>query len=1192
MNVEREVRFAVVMYGGVSLAIYINGVAQELLNMVRATAPKTAGGNEALINPNDDELSGSAGVYRKLGQYLEHDRKRLEWIDKPPTATAGKTSLDRVAGEQSDDPIFTRFVVDVISGTSAGGINGVFLAKALARNQKMDGLKKLWLKEGDLSKLLNDSESVADLSQYGLSVEEPQRSLLNSQRMYRKLLEALEQMAEDKPDSNEDSPLVGELDLFITTTDIEGIPLPIILADDVIYERRYRNVHHFRYAPIPRKTKAPNDPEEATPPASTSQARSRDDFKKEDDPFLAFAARCTSSFPFAFDAMCLRDIEAVMKRYPRYKGDDPDNLSDDPKRQTRWDHFFSDYLRLGLFDLDKKARKRKVTGLPPDARDKIKGATDTLRSAFRDRAFGDGGYLDNKPFSYATSMLMRRYSNCVVDRKLLYIEPTPEHPELIPDNPKRPDFAENVRRAVLDLPRQETIREDIERLYDRNEMLGRTGTFAKSVDTDVTLINEKKPPLSHDDFGAADLRDMINLYGVSYGAYHRLKVEEIIDLLGDLITRALGYDPDSDAAEAIREIVAAWRNENYREIKQDGKHTENLFLLEFDIRYCLRRLMFLSRRVNQLAEVEKPGEPSVHAQGLLRAWLKHLIDSRESETDKAPLPPVMKNVDLKKAKRLGKWLGLSFKDSELADGPDKFPSDWVNHFREALNDIKRRLGNATIDARLAEETFLDPESGAAGKLRHTVGNLKLPWLDLEPVLSDNDEVKKGALKTIFQKNPPDTWESIARVFRDTLSDRSFASVKIFESSDVDPIDPAAAARLCLDHYCRNFVLYDLVTYPVQYGTGAGEANVVEVFRISPEDATALIHERKTNRQKLAGRTLMSFGAFLDQRWRKNDMLWGRLDGAERLITALLPGAADAAVREDLIKEAHMAILREEVKEEDLISICRLLSDALAHCDASSEQGRKLRMFVDNLLAGKEFPFAMNAALRQCLEKPEDIWRYYKDHFEVNRQLDPEDALRLISRTTTITGKMLEGLAQGYRSVPGKRIAAWITRLGATFWNMIAVAVPQSFGNLFFRHWLGLLYLFAFLTILVGVFINERVKIAGWEALGIVIALHVLVAGLGSYISGRKTFGRAIFIGIVLSLLTLIVLGGAYIAEHFPKLSKPAERNLLVIVAVALLLAVGLPQFVKRIWKWIKSKRQKSMGAPSSSAPANPAPEGP
>jgi hypothetical protein len=34
----QEVRFAVVMYGGVSLAIYINGIAQELLRLVRSTA--------------------------------------------------------------------------------------------------------------------------------------------------------------------------------------------------------------------------------------------------------------------------------------------------------------------------------------------------------------------------------------------------------------------------------------------------------------------------------------------------------------------------------------------------------------------------------------------------------------------------------------------------------------------------------------------------------------------------------------------------------------------------------------------------------------------------------------------------------------------------------------------------------------------------------------------------------------------------------------------------------------------------------------------------------------------------------------------------------------------------------------------------------------------------------------------------
>jgi len=35
----QEIRFATVLYGGSSLAVYMNGVAQELLRLVRSTAP-------------------------------------------------------------------------------------------------------------------------------------------------------------------------------------------------------------------------------------------------------------------------------------------------------------------------------------------------------------------------------------------------------------------------------------------------------------------------------------------------------------------------------------------------------------------------------------------------------------------------------------------------------------------------------------------------------------------------------------------------------------------------------------------------------------------------------------------------------------------------------------------------------------------------------------------------------------------------------------------------------------------------------------------------------------------------------------------------------------------------------------------------------------------------------------------------
>src|ERR1044072_2474280 len=127
----QEVRFAVVMYGGSSLAIYINGVAQELLRLVRAPAPEYTGTPDGRRSHlADEELRGSERVYRRLGRLLTR---------QGPIDDAGNSG-----------PIRTRFVVDILTGTSAGGINAVYLAKALANDQDMDELKKLCVTEGDI----------------------------------------------------------------------------------------------------------------------------------------------------------------------------------------------------------------------------------------------------------------------------------------------------------------------------------------------------------------------------------------------------------------------------------------------------------------------------------------------------------------------------------------------------------------------------------------------------------------------------------------------------------------------------------------------------------------------------------------------------------------------------------------------------------------------------------------------------------------------------------------------------------------------------------------------------------------------------------------------------------------------------------------------------------------------------------
>ena len=114
-----------------------------------------------------------------------------------------------------------------------------------------------------------------------LILQDPPASLLNSQRMYFELLKAFDSMEETGTSS---APFVDELDLFVTTTDLSGVTLPIRLSDGVVYERRHRNVLRFVYSNKD----------------VSSEAKDRNDFEEKFNPFLAYAARCTSAFPAAF----------------------------------------------------------------------------------------------------------------------------------------------------------------------------------------------------------------------------------------------------------------------------------------------------------------------------------------------------------------------------------------------------------------------------------------------------------------------------------------------------------------------------------------------------------------------------------------------------------------------------------------------------------------------------------------------------------------------------------------------------------------------------------------------------------------------------------------------------------------------------------------------------------------------------
>jgi predicted acylesterase/phospholipase RssA len=225
----REVRLGLVMYGGVSLAVYINGVAHELFRAVRGR-----------------------GVYRLI--------KRLTRSD---------------------------ISVDVLSGTSAGGINGIFLAYALCNQVEFGACAALWRKHGDIDRLLRPTDAPP----------EEYTSLLNSEGFYQpKLVEAFASMADNKSSQYpgpEDNTPVAELDLMVTGTDFNGRVYDTV--DDrgnIVQVKDHRTLFWLKHRDGRKQPFSPVDARDDAP-ADVGD-------KLETHQALAKLARITSCFPAAF----------------------------------------------------------------------------------------------------------------------------------------------------------------------------------------------------------------------------------------------------------------------------------------------------------------------------------------------------------------------------------------------------------------------------------------------------------------------------------------------------------------------------------------------------------------------------------------------------------------------------------------------------------------------------------------------------------------------------------------------------------------------------------------------------------------------------------------------------------------------------------------------------------------------------
>jgi len=241
------------MYGGVSLAVYMNGMAQELLALVRAAQARKV--LAAVTDPPD-------------------------WAREQAVQNPYMKLLDHLGVD---------VVIDVISGTSAGGLNGLILGKALAcGSPDLGGLTELWKDQAQIYKLA--------------TYDKDPRTPLSGQLIQDELAKVMADLSlRGDPDV---AAMCSILDVFITATDVRGHRW---VRRDRLNQRIEGLAHRYLF----RLKKRTRDPKMARGYDHNDFVADGDNARQARvDRLLAKIGQATSAFPGAFPPVRIGRKEA------------------------------------------------------------------------------------------------------------------------------------------------------------------------------------------------------------------------------------------------------------------------------------------------------------------------------------------------------------------------------------------------------------------------------------------------------------------------------------------------------------------------------------------------------------------------------------------------------------------------------------------------------------------------------------------------------------------------------------------------------------------------------------------------------------------------------------------------------------------------------------------------------------------
>jgi patatin-related protein len=793
---SRETRLGLVLYGGVSLAIYMNGICQEFYNAVRGR-----------------------GIYKLIKALTDSD-----------------------------------IVVDIVSGTSAGGVNGVLLSYAIANSSQdavvdFKNFANLWIDNADIEKLLRKNVRGKDKPLFN--------SVLDGEGFYQaKLEEAFQKEAIRHPEKNDWYSEFSELDLFITATDLDGrINQVPDNTGKLIEIKDHRAVFHLKY----RQDQIEYIDNPFKPERATREA-------------LAKLCRITSCFPVAFPVV-------KVKLYP----EDVDEVD---SKLVNWG----------------KLQNRELEDSHQEREDNYKKQEYFLY-------FVDGGVLNNRPFSSTVQTIYARSAYRPTKRQLFYIDPNPEKFLDNTNDEKDLKFSAGQDRwkdplkvglaSKIDIPNYQSISKDLDYIKEGNRKVIRYQLLRKSLE----------------DKTANQLRKFISLHeeneehkydNVEYANYLKCR---FLGLLDNSIQQILISSGKKSVTQQkiLQEAAELLTNELLS--KKTKEYLQNLYqqIAPLDIDFLIRKhcfvlgfiskitqkfqqknnlkqyleLRYLAYQLSWQFELLKIVQKSLY-QILSGYEFDEILDegkAGESQLDRLynfliffhkTLLGVRNNQKSEKENQEKSWKKLLETYYELFK---------VIHFPNDINFEEHPINWSDLKILLPEQ-----ESFLAKEIFTQI--YQMPICNILTCDTNKDRKQKiaGFKTNITQKLAKNQDCKGQEEEQETVLD----IINEHSKQLIDRISIDEDEKFKLTSYFEYFEVIDKLLYPYEYLSEISTKNTIELVRISPNDANKLGFGKSQNvYTKLRGYKLGAFGGFLKKAWRSNDMLWGRLDGLDRMVNALV-----------------------------------------------------------------------------------------------------------------------------------------------------------------------------------------------------------------------------------------------------------------------------------------------------------------